>query len=930
MMDKLPQNFTPHLAYSASAGSGKTFALSVRYISLLFMGESSASILAATFTNKAASEMRQRVVDSLRSLADEGTRDFTEAICVQVGMSREELLSRQPEVLGRFLANASHIVTLDSFFSSVLRSASLELGLEPDFVTKEQSHEKLETHFLDEVQAEGLLSSLVRLAMDIEDKRFLKIFDLMQNFYKVDPLLPAQESLGLSLSEHEKVCERLRSELITSLSQAGATPRAIKLFEAKNIKELFAKAVFAKETLEAHSWVKKFANEGLERIYVQLKEALVLWAKAKENIVLYNLFKIYDYYKNANIASAKFSGVLSFDDLTYFTYRLLHESMSKEFLYFKIDAKFKHILLDEFQDTSTLQFLLLKPLIDEIFAGQGAGEFKSFFYVGDTKQSLYRFRGGVEELFDKVAEHYGVNIEQMDTNYRSSKNVVEQVNRWFEPVMEGYQPQKSRPKAREGYVEVLQIEEAPKSTELTDEKHITLIDQAVIQAQKLLELGVNVDDIAFLVSTNKDGQSLQDACRLQGIDTLLKTSSSLKNLPKIASLVAMVSYIFHGEKIDAEALLLKVGESLDKAELKGYSVFMSPLQMLDKLVREFGYFDKDANVLKLLSFASAFSDIPTFLEEFETSSIAVASNSVHGAKIMTIHGSKGLEFEYVILLDKLTRKNSDKSALLYAYNDNLYIDKILYRTKGRENFDEEYKNIMEARKASALKDAKNVLYVALTRAVEAMIIIRKPKDSIFDELDMQEMNIGILEAKISKELEKPEEEMPITLRNYGTQETISLEDEEEKDYDALFFGTALHYTLEMLTSFDTQSLKFALIALQNRFGQQLSKDNIKEIEKRIKSLISHKAFLDLLPSAIQSKEQSLSFEGELKQLDLLLEYENSCIVIEYKSSKKYAIKQQNQVRYYCKAIEKITGKKTQGKIVYLLDEGVQIQELVYG
>ena len=161
---------------------------------------------------------------------------------------------------------------------------------------------------------------------------------------------------------------------------------------------------------------------------------------------------------------------------------------------------------------------------------------------------------------------------------------------------------------------------------------------------------------------------------------------------------------------------------------------MSPLQVVDRLVREFGYFDDDLNILKLLEFSSAFSDIPTFVEEFKSSSIAVASNSVHGAKIMTVHGSKGLEFEYVILLDKLTRKNANKSALIYHYNDNLYIDQILYRTKGRENFDENYAQIMEERKVSALKDRKNVLYVALTRAVEGLIVIRKPKESVFDEI----------------------------------------------------------------------------------------------------------------------------------------------------------------------------------------------------
>jgi len=908
-------SFRPFLAYSASAGSGKTFALSVRYISLLFMGEAPSSILAATFTNKAAAEMRQRVVDSLRALEDEDNTAFTDAICVETELTREKLLARQPEILAKFLASTSYIVTLDSFFSSILRSASLELGLEPDFVTKEQGDEKLEIHFLEEVQAEGLLSSLVKLAMDIEDKRFGKIFDLMQNFYKVDPLLPKQEESNFSISDQEEKIEVLRLKLMKALMDADAADRAVKQFDTKNTKELFGKKLFEKEILAEHSWFKKVANNEIEGLYAFLKNELLLWTKAKESIVLHNLFKIYDYYRNANITSAKTSGVLSFDDLTYFTYRLLHESISKEFLYFKIDSKFKHILLDEFQDTSTLQFLLLKPLIDEIFSGHGQSEFKSFFYVGDTKQSLYRFRGGVEELFDKVAENYGVNIEQMDTNYRSSKNVVEQVNRWFEPIMEGYIPQMSKVGASEGYVEVLESE--------------SLIDDAVQQAKRLLVLGVNVDDIAFLVSTNKDGQTLQEACQSEKIHTLLKTSSSLKNMPRIAALVAMVSYLFFGEKIDAQALLLKVGRPLEKIDTTWFSAFMSPLQVVDKLVREFGYFDNDLNILKLLEFSSSFSDIPTFLEEFESSSISVAANSIHGAKIMTIHGSKGLEFEYVILLDKLTRPNSDKSALVYHYNDNLTIDKILYRTKGRENFDNEYAEIMEERKASALKDRKNVLYVALTRAAEGLIVIKKPKDSIFEEINIKPICIGSISVQRSgfSVKEECEQTLSVVISNYGTQEVVKHEEDSEKDYEAILFGTALHYALEMLGAFDEASLDTAMNALQNRYGQVLSSVQIEEIRDRILRLVSDSHFQTLLEGASLSKEQSLSFNGELKQIDLLLEYDNSYLVVDYKSSKKFNIKHQNQVNFYKKAIENITSKPTSGAIIYLLEKEIDVQIL---
>ena len=909
-------SFKPFLAYSASAGSGKTFALAVRYLSLLFMGESPGSILAATFTNKAAGEMQERVVNSLRHLGEDEA--FLDAIVHETGMSRETLFKNQPEVLSQFLASTSHIVTLDSFFSMILRSASLEIGLEPDFVTKEQPQKDLERHFLEEIDENGMLSSLVKLAMDIEDKRFRKIFELMGQFYKADPLLPPPTEVTLSMSKEEEACEILRLEMLKALQDACAPDRCLKQFDTTNIKVLFGKKLFEKESLGEHSWFKKVANDEIEGIYAALKQRLLLWAKAKEMVVLHHIFSIYDYYRNAIISHAKSTGVLTFDDLTYFTYRLLHESLSKEFLYFKIDAKFKHILLDEFQDTSTLQFLLLKPLIDEIFAGEGQSEFKSFFYVGDTKQSLYRFRGGVEELFDKVAERYGVQIEQMDTNYRSSRNVVEQVNRWFEGNMEGYVPQKNRPGAKEGFVEVLESEEP--------------IEDAVFKAKELMDRGVNVDDIAFLVSTNKDGQSLQEACEGAGIPTLLNTSSSLKHLPKVAAVVSMVSYLFSGERIEAEAMLQKVGKSLEEIDLSWFSVFMSPLQIVDHLIRDFGYFDNDPNMLKLLEFASAFRDIPTFIEEFETSRISIAANSVHGAKIMTIHGSKGLEFAYVIVLDKLTRPNSDKAPLIFHYNDDLYIDQILYRTANRESFDENYAHIMDERKASALKDRKNVLYVALTRAVEGLIVIKKPEGSIFDEINMSPMKIGALkEQEAESRAHTKEPVMPpetVSLSYYGKQEIKERDkDDEEKDMAAIRFGTALHYALEMMGSFDISGITYAMTAVRNRYGQLLDSDALMQIEERVRHLVEDSRFQVLLKGAEVRREQALFFEGEMKQIDLLLEYDDHMLVIDYKSSKKYHLEHQNQVRGYIKAVSAIAQKPTEGMLIYLMEDEIIVENL---
>ncbi len=912
--------FRPHLAYSASAGSGKTFALAARYVALLFMGESPASILAATFTNKAAAEMRQRVVDSLRRLKDEDNAAFVGVISEQTGLDRSELLARQPQVLARFLASPNHIVTLDSFFAGILRSGSLEIGLEPTFLTRESDPNATLDRFVGEAQNAGLLQSLARLAHQIEDKRFAKILGLLHHFYTVDPLLPSRPSqVHDALKDAEARIESLRVAMLAELERAGATKSALGQFQTASTQELFAKKLWEKTSLGEHTWYKKRITSEQEHLFEQLKSALNRWIQIREALVLEHLFDLYDHYRNARITQAKRSGILSFDDLTYFTYRLLHESISREFLYFKLDARFHHILLDEFQDTSTLQFLLLKPLIDEIFAGEGQNELRSFFYVGDTKQSLYRFRGGVEELFDRVAAQYGITVRPMDTNYRSSRRVIEQVNRWFADTMPGYASQKPRNGAQEGYVKVLEI---------TEEE--SLIECAIEQARQLNSAGIGWDEIAFLVHTNKDGQALQQACTTADIPTRLKTSSSLRHHPKIAALVSMVEYLYRGHPIDAEAMLERVGLHLSQTQIEGYTAFMSPLQMLDRLIRDFGYFDDDPNVLRLLEFAAGFDDIATFLEEFALSGIAMAAHTVHGIQIMTIHGSKGLEFDHVILLDRITRPRADTSPLLLDYRDDLHIKRIFYRTKGRENLDSDYTATLERQKAAADKDRLNLLYVALTRAAEGLTVIRKPRESVFDLIGMEPLKLGAINPRTlsSQRATLNAQRSPtISLRNYGYQEKPSPEKDETYDHEAILLGTALHYALETLPAFTSAAIPVALQATRNRYGRLLRPDQLDDIRTRITRLIEHTAFAALLEKATPLREQSIVYRGEFRQIDLLLEYSDRVVVLDYKSSKKYTGHHRTQVQDYVAAVEKILGKPARGKVAYLLENAIEIMDI---
>ena len=171
------------------------------------------------------------------------------------------------------------------------------------------------------------------------------------------------------------------------------------------------------------------------------------------------------------------------------------------------------------------------------------------------------------------------------------------------------------------------------------------------------------------------------------------------------------------------------------------------------------------------------------------------------------------------------------------------------------------------------------------------------------------------------------ESNPITITHYGVQEIIKLDEEEEKDYDAMLFGTVLHYVLEMISSFSIMGLADAMTATRNRYGQQLSTEKFEEIKIRVLELVTNDRFKKLIEGATQSNEQALSFNDELKQIDLLLEHDDHYVVVEYKSSKKYHQEHRKQVRNYKEAIESIKQKYTRGFIIYLLEDGVEFVEV---
>ncbi len=898
-------------AYSASAGSGKTYALALRYIALLFLEQNPSEILAATFTKKAANEMKQRVLKLLKNLDKE--QGFVDSLVSEYGLDREFILKNQPKILSRFLKSQNHIVTLDSFFSSILRSCALHIGLEPDFNVKDRGQKALNEEFLINLERYGEMQSLVKLSINLNKRKSEDVVELLNSLYQIDALLPEAEYRVYNLEPIAKEIEALRVQLLELVQNVGASASAIKNFEDSDLKEFIKKGVFDKESLSEHRFYKKYIEKEpqIDSLFLELKDKIATYHKELEGTILHYLFKIFDRYKNVRIEQIRAKSELNFNDILYFTHRLLSSEITKEFLYFKLDTKFKHILLDEFQDTSALQYLILKPLIDEIFAGVGQSDFRTFFYVGDVKQSLYRFRGGVEELFEYIASEYGIEVATLDTNYRSARLIVEKTNGWFLGKIPNFVEQKAKSETA-GFVQVVKSEE-PK--EMVKDK-----------VKFLLNSGVALEDIAILLFANKDGIAMQEYLKSFDIESQLKTSSSLRFNQKIAALVGVLEHLLSGEEIYLEPFKQKLG--LESVEFSWFKNYLSPFDALERIVKEYNYFGGDLNILKLLDFAKGFSTIESFLDEFSTSNIELAKESKGGLQIMTIHGSKGLEFKHVIVADRFGGRPPSRDMLLFKNTTPIKIDKVFYKHSKKENFIPQYATALQKERELQEKDKLNLLYVALTRAELSMVVVQKDKSSEFKVLELEEATYGTIEPE-HKEPQAELEPLSTTISSYGRQEVESVETEESElmDYNALNFGEALHYCLEMLDFKNPASINVAIQAVTNRYGSKLETWQIKSIEKRAKNLLTNSEFYALIKGAKLLKEQPIVYKEKFYQLDLLAKGESINRIFDYKSSKNFAKKHTEQVANYVEALKSIEGKECEGYILYMLESGVEIERV---
>ncbi|WQX33441.1 RecB-like helicase [Helicobacter pylori] len=909
------------MALKASAGSGKTFALSVRFLALLFKGANPSEILTLTFTKKATAEMKERILDYLKILQKENLEKNEKEKSQNILKELEEkyhlnpsfVQNSAPKIYQRFLNAEIRISTIDAFFQSILRKFCWFVGLSANFEVNEDTkahQQQLNEGFLSALNGEQLEELSVFIAQCLSYDNYTSDSILERLRFLKNKLYLFDLNKKESAFDEEGFLEKLRSlnQQIQSIETASDKAKtAIKCDDFRGF--LNSSLTWLKKKSEYRDF-KKLKDEipTLESECEEIENDLKRYYEARESALFKKFPKFIQLYDKA---TSKIQA-LDFDAIKDKVHVLLngYEEMPAEFFYFRLDSKIAHILIDEFQDTSLNDYKILAPFIDEIKAGIGQAKWhRSVFFVGDVKQSIYAFRGSFSSLFESVSKDF--YHDNLQFNHRSAPLIINYVNTIFKKAyqnsptayLEQKYPKTSPNKhATDGYVKVSLV---------ADEREL-LLEQILQEAKNLLEHRIDPKDITILCATNKDALEIKNYLQeyLSEICPSTESSANLSQFVESKIIKNALRYALAEEpyKPFYRHSVLKLAGYLhgDAIALPGFNPKKESVAgFVWKIMELFELYGECAQIC--LELAVGCEDANEFLEKLEAKKIA--SFNLKGAQIMTIHKSKGMQFPYVIVCERLGNPKSNHSNQLLEEYNGAELMHLYYRMKNREVVDKDYARALDKEEAAKDHEETNVYYVAFTRAELGLIVVAKDKKEskkesknkgMREKLDLFPLEEGTIAPVISSQKEPLIPSVVIKPHAYGEQvqeiEEEPSDYEKNNDQEAINFGIALHKGLEYQYAYNIPK-KSVLEYLNYHHGfygldHQALEESLElfENDAKIQALFKNYALRG---------EVAFLFEGVVSRIDVLLwDRGQNLYVLDYKSSQNYQQSHKVQVSHY--------------------------------
>ncbi|WP_308226238.1 UvrD-helicase domain-containing protein [uncultured Prevotella sp.] len=823
--------------YKASAGSGKTFTLSVEYIKLLIKDpQSYRSTLAVTFTNKATEEMKLRILSQLygiwKLLPD--SKSYIDKIKEDLDVTEEYMSERAGIALHNIVHNYSYfrIETIDSFFQSVLRNLARELDLTAN-LRIELNDYQIERNAVDELinsldENSELLTWImeyIRENMD-DDKDWnvignIKRFgeNIFREYYKTNSKKLNERLLEEGFfKQYTTKLRQMRNEAEVEMQNEAAqffdalNQNGIEIDDLNNGKNgpagyfikikkgIYNNTIVNKRLQKVldegseSSWVKQKSSKETQDIVRELANStltpLVHHAEdvRQKNWYIYgsavltlrhlNQLRLLNSIENKvrmmNVEQNRF--------LLSDTHTLLHSLIrdtDSPFIFEKIGNYLENIMIDEFQDTSTVQWQNFKVLLEECMSH---GEQQGNLIVGDVKQSIYRWRSGDWRMLNNIEREFPylnsmLNVCSLDTNYRSSRRVITFNNAFFKRASElEYADQKSSTpdtsspeQLKKAYSDVAQ--KVPSFRDNHGYVSINLLPNEDYRQQALqktaeavsllLDSGANYSDIAILVRSNDIIQLIAEffANELPDVKIVSDEAFRLDSSVSVNIIVNAMLWLTHPDNILAKAYIAKAYQTyvLEKSEQETNKLLATaegidsalPCALIDKrndlltmpifeLAEQIYTLFNIGNIKGEDAYLYAFydaltdfianntADIDSFVEEWNDSIAAktIQASAIDGIRIITIHQSKGLEFEHVVIpfCDWILEKGNTIwcTPQVEPYNELplIPVDFSASQMKGTiYEFDYNEEHLQNC------VDNLNLLYVAFTRAASSLFVI---------------------------------------------------------------------------------------------------------------------------------------------------------------------------------------------------------------
>ena len=802
--------------YNASAGSGKTFNLVKEYLVLLLSSDDlffCRKILSITFTNKAVKEKKRRILNYLADFSQGNllNKNMANLILLETGLSENDLQKKSLQILKAILKNYNsfEISTIDKFTQKVIKGFNYELGISNNYEI-----ELDEKEFLDRAVdnlIEGIKEKKELLEKIISYSEFKsnnqKSWDIIADLQNISRLLINEQNFSeienldkFNLVDFNKLEKKLKSDFHNHLMKAKeianeildeildkkisflafsrqTIPNHFKKIISGKIKNLYKSKIFENliDTKLYHSKVNDIEIEKIEEIKPKIIKAFndskshVHKALIFENI-LNNLtpLSVLNLLKDEIEKIKKEDNIIPISEFN----KIIHKEIKNQpvpFIYEKIGSKFSHFFIDEFQDTSKLQWNNILPLIENSLASENS----MLLVSGDPKQSIYRWRGSeVNEFLNIIKCNNLFQCRQVTTplksNYRSGKSIVEFNNGLFQNICKNFANNKliqeiykdviqtSKTKF-EGFVQVV-LRKKKAIDELKDFYNLKTLE--IIK--NVISRGYSLKDICILVRKKKEGLMISKYLIENNIAVISSDTLNICSSPEVNLIIGLFKYAGDNSKSSKMKILgllvdLKViDHSKEDFMILNADENLSEILKNQKIDFEFNKFknlsiyeaveyvihcfhlgmDDTTYIIALLDFVNESTyrhsnNFNSFLELFESkeeSLNVISSDNTNAVEILTIHKSKGLEFPVVIFpyadisinadlkpkawIDiNSNQKTSLNRAIINLNSDIKEIDPKIYQ---------QHKDLVEI-------DNLNILYVTLTRAKEELYILADEK-----------------------------------------------------------------------------------------------------------------------------------------------------------------------------------------------------------